>query len=76
METFNGGPASSFDCELPAESQLQRDMLRRLRFKFVTKILLHEIIVHAEKMPELAKDFGRTISVVLVDQFLFENALE
>ncbi|GJY30944.1 hypothetical protein Tco_0414439 [Tanacetum coccineum] len=31
------------DCGLPVESQLQRDMLRRLRFKFTTKILLHEI---------------------------------
>ncbi|GKE26605.1 hypothetical protein Tco_1441989, partial [Tanacetum coccineum] len=59
METFNGGPAANWDCGLPVESQLQRDMLRRLRFKFATKILLHEIIVHAEKMPELAKEFDK-----------------
>nr|GEV36026.1 ARID DNA-binding domain-containing protein [Tanacetum cinerariifolium] len=32
-------------------------MLRRLRFKFATKILLHEINVHAPKMLELAKEF-------------------
>ncbi|GJW97124.1 hypothetical protein Tco_0178932 [Tanacetum coccineum] len=38
---------------------LQRDMLRRLRFKFATKILLHEINVHAEKMLELAKEFDK-----------------
>ncbi|GKF81278.1 hypothetical protein Tco_0239880, partial [Tanacetum coccineum] len=31
----------------------------RLRFKFATKILLHEINVHAEKMLELAKDFDK-----------------
>ncbi|GJZ53934.1 putative reverse transcriptase domain-containing protein [Tanacetum coccineum] len=34
MENFNGGPAFDFDCGLPVESQLQLDILRRLRFKF------------------------------------------
>ncbi|GJU86701.1 hypothetical protein Tco_1294247 [Tanacetum coccineum] len=34
-------------------------MLRRLRFKFATKILLHEINVHAPKMLELAKEFDK-----------------
>ncbi|GJX73459.1 ulp1 protease family, C-terminal catalytic domain-containing protein [Tanacetum coccineum] len=73
METFNGGHASSFDCKLPAESQLHRDMLRRLRFKFVTKILLHEINVLAEKMLELAKEFDKIDHVekmaIIIDAF-------
>ncbi|GKD59114.1 ulp1 protease family, C-terminal catalytic domain-containing protein [Tanacetum coccineum] len=30
METFDGGPASNLDCGLPVESQLQRDMLRKM----------------------------------------------
>ncbi|GJU57125.1 hypothetical protein Tco_1234891 [Tanacetum coccineum] len=34
-------------------------MLRRLRFKFATKILLHEINVHAQKMLDLAKEFDK-----------------
>ncbi|GKD10194.1 hypothetical protein Tco_1189879, partial [Tanacetum coccineum] len=42
---------------LVVESKLQCDMLRRLRFKYATKILLHEINVHAPKMLELAKEF-------------------
>ncbi|GJX03807.1 uncharacterized mitochondrial protein-like protein [Tanacetum coccineum] len=73
METFDGGPASNLDCGLPVESQLQRDMLRRLRFKFATKILLHEINVHAGKMLELAKEFDKTDPVekmaIIVDAF-------
>nr|GEV56261.1 hypothetical protein [Tanacetum cinerariifolium]GEX07974.1 hypothetical protein [Tanacetum cinerariifolium] len=73
METFDGGPASNLDCGLPVESQLQRDMLRRLRFKFTTKILLHEINVHAGKMIKLAKEFGKTDPVkkmaIIVDAF-------
>nr|GEW41288.1 hypothetical protein [Tanacetum cinerariifolium] len=73
METFDGRPASNLDCGLPVESQLHRDMLRRLRFKFATKILLHEINVHAGKMLELAKEFDKTDHVkkmaIIVDAF-------
>nr|GEZ22610.1 hypothetical protein [Tanacetum cinerariifolium] len=73
METFNVGPASNLDCELLVELQLQRDMLRRLRFKFAMKILLHEINVHAGKMLELAKEFDKTDHVekmaIIVDAF-------
>nr|GEY49802.1 hypothetical protein [Tanacetum cinerariifolium]GEY66206.1 hypothetical protein [Tanacetum cinerariifolium] len=73
METFDGGPASNLDYGLPVESQLQRDMLRRLRFKFDLKILLHEINVHAGKMLALEKEFDKTDPiekmVIIVDAF-------
>nr|GFC49263.1 hypothetical protein [Tanacetum cinerariifolium] len=73
METFDGGPASNLDYGLPVESQLQRDILRRLRFKFTTMILLHEINVHVEKMLELEKEFNKTDHVekmaIIVDAF-------
>nr|GEW09867.1 hypothetical protein [Tanacetum cinerariifolium] len=73
MKTFDGGPASNLNFGLPMESQLQRDMLRRLRFKFATKILLHEINVHAGKMLELEKEFDKTNPVekiaIIVDAF-------
>ncbi|GJY50419.1 hypothetical protein Tco_0441266 [Tanacetum coccineum] len=35
------------------------DILRRLRFKFSTKILLHEINLKSEKMVEFAKEFDK-----------------
>nr|GEV04588.1 hypothetical protein [Tanacetum cinerariifolium] len=73
METFDGGHASNLDCGLPVESRLWRDMLRRLRFKFATKIFLHEINVHAGKMLELTKEFDKTYPVekmaIIVDAF-------
>nr|GEV34568.1 hypothetical protein [Tanacetum cinerariifolium] len=73
METFNGRPASNLDCGLPVESQLQLNMLRRLRFKFATKILFHEINVYAGKMLELAKEFDKIYHVekiaIIVDAF-------
>ena len=59
MEYFNGGPISEFDFGLASESQDQLDMLRRLRFKFATKILLHEVNLQSEKMLKYAKDFGK-----------------
>ncbi|GJU65133.1 ulp1 protease family, C-terminal catalytic domain-containing protein [Tanacetum coccineum] len=59
MESYSGQTASTWDCGLVSESKLQCDMLRRLRFKFATKILLHEINVHAPKMLELAKEFDK-----------------
>ncbi|GJR15600.1 ulp1 protease family, C-terminal catalytic domain-containing protein [Tanacetum coccineum] len=59
MESYSGQTASTWDCGLLSESKLQCDMLRRLSFKFATKILLHEINVHAPKMLELAEEFDK-----------------
>ena len=44
---------------LVVESKLQFNMLKRLRFKYATKILLHELNVHAEMILELAKAFDK-----------------
>nr|GEV91022.1 hypothetical protein [Tanacetum cinerariifolium] len=63
MESFNGETTTKWDCGLFAESGLQYDMLRRLRFKFATKILLHEINVHSKKMLELANEFDKVDSL-------------
>nr|GEX51411.1 hypothetical protein [Tanacetum cinerariifolium] len=59
MESFNDETAAKWDCGLFVKSGLQCDMLRRLRFKFSTKILLHEINVHSKKMIELANEFDK-----------------
>nr|GEY10391.1 hypothetical protein [Tanacetum cinerariifolium] len=42
---------------------LQCDILKRLRFKFSTKILLHKINVHSKKMLELANEFDKVDSL-------------
>ena len=42
-----------------AESKEQFDLLRRLRFKFATKMLLHEHNVHREKMIDEAEEFDK-----------------
>ncbi|GKD85672.1 hypothetical protein Tco_1356826, partial [Tanacetum coccineum] len=55
MESFNGETAAKWDCGLSMESGLQCDMLRRLRFKFATKILLHEIIMDIRDEIKLSK---------------------
>nr|GEW70800.1 hypothetical protein [Tanacetum cinerariifolium] len=62
-ESFNGETTAKWDCGLSVESGLQCDMLRRLRFKFATNILLHEINVHSKKMLELANEFDKVDSL-------------
>nr|GEY53699.1 hypothetical protein [Tanacetum cinerariifolium] len=64
MDCFNGGAIANWDCGLFGTSRLQFDMLRRLRFKFAIKMLLHEINVHAQKMLDLAKEFDKLDSYV------------
>ncbi|GJS90549.1 hypothetical protein Tco_0773185 [Tanacetum coccineum] len=59
MESYMGQTAKRWDCGLVAESKQQCDMLRLLRFKFATKILLHEINVHAQKMIRYAEEFDK-----------------
>nr|GEZ46055.1 ulp1 protease family, C-terminal catalytic domain-containing protein [Tanacetum cinerariifolium] len=59
MESYMGQTAKRWDCGLVAESKQQCDMLRLLRFKFPTKILLHEINVHAQKMIRYAEKFDK-----------------
>ena len=59
MESYMGEAPSKWDCGLVAESKDQLDLLRRLRFKFATKMLLHELNVHREKMLEEAKEFDK-----------------
>ena len=59
MESYMGEAPSKWDCGLVAESKDQLDMLRRLIFKFATKMLLHELNVHREKMLDEAKEFEK-----------------
>ncbi|GJS21924.1 hypothetical protein Tco_0450556 [Tanacetum coccineum] len=55
MESYMGQTAKTWDCGLVAESKQQCDMLRQLRLKFATKILLHESNVHTQKMIRYAE---------------------
>nr|GFC23944.1 peptidase C48, SUMO/sentrin/Ubl1 [Tanacetum cinerariifolium] len=50
-------PVGQWDLGLCEESNEQVSMLRRMRFKIATKILLHEFNVHAEKMFHLTFKF-------------------
>lgn len=59
MESYTSQAIAKWDCRLVAESRAQLDMLRQLRFKFATKIMLHEVNQHAQKMFELAQEFDK-----------------
>nr|GEX72396.1 hypothetical protein [Tanacetum cinerariifolium] len=57
LEHYFGKPVGQWDFGLCKESDEQVLMLRRMRFKIATKILLHEFNVYAEKMFDLAFKF-------------------
>ncbi|GKC78550.1 hypothetical protein Tco_1129324 [Tanacetum coccineum] len=63
LKLYGHNRHGTIDCGLSMESGLQCDLLRRLRFKFATKILLHEIIVHSKKILELANEFDKVDSL-------------
>ncbi|GJV15407.1 hypothetical protein Tco_1360730 [Tanacetum coccineum] len=54
MESYIGDPIAKWDVGLCEESKEQVSLLRCMRFKISTKILLHKFNVHAENMFDLA----------------------
>lgn len=62
MDSYMGDAVSRWDCGLDVESDLQNSQLMRLRIKFCTKILLHEINIHRDKMIEYADEFEKSYS--------------
>ncbi|PWA74957.1 hypothetical protein CTI12_AA247680 [Artemisia annua] len=57
MESYVGEPIKDWDAGLCQESDMQVSLLRRMRFKIATKILLHELNLHSQKMYDLAFQF-------------------
>ena len=57
MESYIGEPVAKWDVGLCVENEKQKSMLKRMRFRIATKILLHEENVHAQKMYDLALSF-------------------
>ncbi|PWA90942.1 Peptidase C48, SUMO/Sentrin/Ubl1 [Artemisia annua] len=57
MESYVGETVKNWDVGLCQESDMQVWLLRRMRFKIATKILLHELNLHSQKMYDLAFKF-------------------
>ncbi|PWA46524.1 hypothetical protein CTI12_AA507870 [Artemisia annua] len=70
MDNYTCEAPGKWDCGLVAESKEQSNQLRVLRFKFATKILLHEVNVHPARMYDLALEFdklppGEKMSIII-----------
>jgi len=80
MENYMGKAATKWDCGLVPESKLQFDMLRRLRFKYSTKMLLHEFNVYRERVLMEAKEFDKvdpgTKFITIVEAYKNRNKRE
>ncbi|PWA89949.1 hypothetical protein CTI12_AA105910 [Artemisia annua] len=62
MEFYVGETVKNWDVSLCPESEKQVSLLRRMRFKIATKILLHELNLHSQKMFVLAFKFQSEIA--------------
>ena len=50
MEKYIGQAEGKWDCELPLESEQQKLLMWKLRMRFASKILSHEMNILANKM--------------------------
>ncbi|PWA23268.1 hypothetical protein CTI12_AA629150 [Artemisia annua] len=61
MESYVGDSVSKWDVGLCPESEKQVSLLRRMRFKIATNILLHALNLHSQKIFDLAFKFQSEI---------------
>lgn len=57
METYIGQPEGKWDCELPVESEEQNAAMWKLRMRFASKILTHEMNIYSNMIIRYANSF-------------------
>ena len=59
MEQYEGETAKNWNLDIAKEGRDQEIEIIRIRIKYATKILMHELNIHREKMSEEAFEFAR-----------------
>nr|GEZ49272.1 ulp1 protease family, C-terminal catalytic domain-containing protein [Tanacetum cinerariifolium] len=59
MEHYNGETAKNWNLEFPKEDEGNRLDIIKMRVRLATKILIHEINIHQEKLSTEAQEFSR-----------------
>ena len=71
MENYMGQDDSSWDCELPKESNEQRVKLRRLRSRYASRIMTHPMNKLATENLQRAYDFVNVYDKEEIKQLVF-----
>jgi len=75
MECYMGQPDENWSCDLPNESGEQVVMLRRLRHRYASKILSHEMNRHSKMNLEQATKFFNTYDPLEIRNLVIEAQL-
>lgn len=59
MEVYKGQPIKKWDCGLGKESQQQKKKIEKLRRKYATKILLHDLNLLKDNFLKEAENFAK-----------------
>ncbi|PWA40730.1 hypothetical protein CTI12_AA560200 [Artemisia annua] len=76
MEQYDGETAKNWNLDLPKEGREQEIQIIKLRIKYATKMLMHELNIHREKMSEEAFEFARKYTDKAMKQEMIMAELE
>ena len=76
MEHYEGETAKNWKLEFPKEGADQEMAIIRMRAKYATKMLMHELNIHREKMSEETHEFARTYTDKALKQKMIRDAID
>ncbi|PWA75107.1 hypothetical protein CTI12_AA228290 [Artemisia annua] len=76
MKKYDGETAKNWNLELPKEGREQEIEIIKIRIKYATKMLMHELNIHREKMSEEAFEFARKYTDKAMKQEMIREEIE
>ena len=76
MEHYGGESAKNWTLEFPKEGKEQEMEIIKLRVKYATKMLMHELNIHKEKMSDEAFEFARKYTDKAEKQEMIKEAID
>lgn len=76
MEHYNGETAKNWKLEFPKEGREQEVEIIKIRIKYVTKMIMHDLNIHKEKMNLEAFEFAAKYTDKAAKQQMIREAIE
>ena len=76
MEHYNGETAKNWNLEFPKEGKDQEMEIIKIRIKYVTKMLMHDLNIHREKMNQEAFEFAAKYTDKAAKQQMIREAID
>lgn len=76
MEHYGGETANNWNLEFPKEGREQEMEIIRMRIKYATKMLMHELNIHRQKMSEEGFEFAQKYTDKALKQQMIREEIE